>query len=531
MKMSGAAILLVISVQLTSGQPTDSQSSPFGITTLSTTSKTISFADEVGAKSIRLAGPQAIIWDRVKSQGWNENDKIISDLYKSSLEISVVVLGGNPAASGNLVEYSTFINEMAERYDGDGINDAPGSPVVTYFEIDNEPDLYEPNENTDWKGNLSETKDYAVVLKTAYEAIKSANPNAKVAIAGEAFAAPNSKEYYESILTELDKLKTNVNDKFFDVYNLHYYGFYNEYLVSQISDVKLLLSKHGCSNVEKIVTETATYSGTSMFGGISNNLPYQSEEQQAESLIKRYVYSKANGTNKIYWYMQHAENGLSSSNGNKLLAYYSFKKMTEILAGSDWNNVETIQEVDGIYIYKFTKPGGAVYVAWNDSGAESVITISGINHSQAKVSETVPMYASGDGVSDFATAFRTNTYTATSGSIVLTIGEKPVFVEPFGATSVQNGYENIPQEFVLYQNYPNPFNPTTTICFSLLKREYVTLKIFDILGKEIALLVDEERNAGEYSLQFNPGYLTSGIYFYQLNAGGNIQTKKMILLK
>jgi FG-GAP-like repeat/Bacterial Ig-like domain len=100
--------------------------------------------------------------------------------------------------------------------------------------------------------------------------------------------------------------------------------------------------------------------------------------------------------------------------------------------------------------------------------------------------------------------------------------------------------ENIqPKEFVLYQNYPNPFNPSTKIKFTIpsnVRRETlnVSLKVYDILGTEIVTLVNEEKAAGVYDVEFNAaqnGILSSGNYFYQLKAGSFIQTKKMILLR
>jgi len=85
--------------------------------------------------------------------------------------------------------------------------------------------------------------------------------------------------------------------------------------------------------------------------------------------------------------------------------------------------------------------------------------------------------------------------------------------------------------FYLQQNYPNPFNPSTTINYQLPAAEKVTLKIYDILGNEVALLVNEEKPAGNYQSVFNGSKLSSGIYFYQLKAGNFLKTKKMLLLK
>jgi hypothetical protein len=88
-----------------------------------------------------------------------------------------------------------------------------------------------------------------------------------------------------------------------------------------------------------------------------------------------------------------------------------------------------------------------------------------------------------------------------------------------------------PSEFILRQNYPNPFNPSTVISYRLPVIGFVTLKVYDILGRVVATLVNEEKPAGEYEVEFNRANLPSGIYFYQLKAGEFTETKKMILLK
>lgn len=100
-----------------------------------------------------------------------------------------------------------------------------------------------------------------------------------------------------------------------------------------------------------------------------------------------------------------------------------------------------------------------------------------------------------------------------------------------------------PDKFMLYQNYPNPFNPSTKIKYSIpdvslseVERCLVTLKVYDILGNEIATLVKEEKPAGEYEIEFNSysdrgNNLPSGVYFYQLQTNNFIQTKKMILVQ
>ncbi|MBI1937868.1 MAG: T9SS type A sorting domain-containing protein [Ignavibacteriales bacterium] len=116
----------------------------------------------------------------------------------------------------------------------------------------------------------------------------------------------------------------------------------------------------------------------------------------------------------------------------------------------------------------------------------------------------------------------------------------------FGAVSSVNNISPLPSDFILYQNYPNPFNPTTTIEYVIPSVEtgyipslhHVTLKIYDILGREIATLVNEHLSPGKYSVQFNVGQISnmryslpSGIYFYKLQSGQYSAVHKMILLK
>ena len=117
------------------------------------------------------------------------------------------------------------------------------------------------------------------------------------------------------------------------------------------------------------------------------------------------------------------------------------------------------------------------------------------------------------------------------------IGTKTDYVtikysQPVGVEHISN---NIPDEFNLQQNFPNPFNPITKIKFQIPDFGFVNLKVYDVLGNEIATLVNEELPAGEYEIEFNTSTInhhpSSGIYFYQLKAGEFIQTKKMILLK
>jgi hypothetical protein len=91
--------------------------------------------------------------------------------------------------------------------------------------------------------------------------------------------------------------------------------------------------------------------------------------------------------------------------------------------------------------------------------------------------------------------------------------------------------EGLPTEFNLEQNYPNPFNPSTTIKFSIPNPEHVVLKIYDVVGSEVATLVNQQMDAGNYSLTFDASQLASGVYIYRISAGSFISIKKMMLVK
>ena len=121
-------------------------------------------------------------------------------------------------------------------------------------------------------------------------------------------------------------------------------------------------------------------------------------------------------------------------------------------------------------------------------------------------------------------------------------GDFPYYCEPhqsMGMTgtiivqnpSAVNDDEVVANHFELDQNYPNPFNPSTRINYTVPTSSFINLKVYDILGNEVAVLVNEEKPAGNYEINFDASRLTGGVYFYQLTSNSFVDTKKMILLK
>jgi len=113
---------------------------------------------------------------------------------------------------------------------------------------------------------------------------------------------------------------------------------------------------------------------------------------------------------------------------------------------------------------------------------------------------------------------------------VAIVGWDKIFENIFPATGVEDE-SSTPENIELFQNYPNPFNPSTSIQYEISSNQFVSLKVYDVLGNEIVTLVNEEKPAGTYEVEFDATELTSGIYFYKLTAGPFIQTNKMVLLR
>ncbi|HET6273086.1 MAG TPA: T9SS type A sorting domain-containing protein [Bacteroidota bacterium] len=105
-----------------------------------------------------------------------------------------------------------------------------------------------------------------------------------------------------------------------------------------------------------------------------------------------------------------------------------------------------------------------------------------------------------------------------------------IFKKNGTSTAVQGDGET-PRAFQLYQNYPNPFNPSTTIGFDVAQNTFTTLKVYNLLGQEVATLVNEQMKPGTYEVKWNASLQSSGLYFYQLRTDGLTESKRMLFLK
>ena len=289
---------------------------------------------------------------------------------------------------------------------------------------------------------------YVKFLKLMSEAVKEVDPEAKILMGPQILVPPRVPD------GNLDNLKAVISklngEKVFDIIDVHYWANANEYKIPHLNELRSFLDSQGYKDVKIWSLEHGTHVNKPEF--LFEEYPYQSEKEQSISLVKRYVYNLDQGVSLINWNnliewscfggrcggpfdnMGLISDGQNSGEtldtlGVPRLSYYTYKKMTEILEGSDWGNIQTIQESDGVYIYKFAKQGKPIWVAWNDNGAEKQITISGISSSQVKITEAVPKYESGKEVTDYNIAFNTETKTVSAGKITITLKDKPVFVE------------------------------------------------------------------------------------------------------
>ena len=194
--------------------------------------------------------------------------------------------------------------------------------------------------------------------------------------------------------------------------------------------------------------------------------------------------------------------------------------------GASWTAASTGLQANGIYPYpqitSLAVSGSNVFAGAN-GGTPSGVYMSTNNGASWTMPDT--------GMTGYNIHY---TQLLVWGNRLYALTESGIWYRPlnqFGATGVNDASNALPARFSLSQNYPNPFNPTTTIQFSISELSIVNLKVFDVLGREVATLVNGRMEAGVHQVSFDASRLASGIYFYQLQAGSFSQTKKLMLLK
>jgi uncharacterized delta-60 repeat protein len=175
---------------------------------------------------------------------------------------------------------------------------------------------------------------------------------------------------------------------------------------------------------------------------------------------------------------------------------------------------------------------GSVYITGSSFGASN--DIETIKYNSSGVQQWEQRYNGTANFIDLATSIAVdksgNVYITGYSDFVVNNSDLITikYTQPVGINTISS---IVPSEFALGQNYPNPFNPATNIQFDMLKGDFVTVKIYDMLGKEIENLIDEYKPAGSYMISYDAGKLNSGVYFYRMETKNFTATKKMILVK
>jgi len=354
--------------------------------------------------------------------------------------------------------YKEFVKAVVERYDGDGIDDMPGliNPIQ-HWQIGNEPNL---------SNQLRSLRsDYATFHQITYEAIKEANPNAFVLMAGVA-GFPESymrgfDKFYPSVLKEL-------NGKYIDGFDFHWYGnAFGEYQFvdtvtgqNVLTEIRKTLANCGYSeNLPIWITEMGTYAGVLEMP--PNWDTYQTEDEQATDVVKRCFYSWANGIDQVLMafgfiegfrhdngyfdntgFIYDGEGFLDYGLGTKKLAYYTLKLITQEFPGLQPSQVVLMQSNDNISLYKWNTPDGKpVYILWRNDNPNIFtkpldITLQLEDYSDVTSITTTEMVPNAFTASsledkDFHSMFRTQTHTpSSSGNFVIPVQRSPLLIKP-----------------------------------------------------------------------------------------------------
>jgi hypothetical protein len=186
-----------------------------------------------------------------------------------------------------------------------------------------------------------------------------------------------------------------------------------------------------------------------------------------------------------------------------------------------WGSHPTISQMSSFMIYRKKQTPGFVHIA----------TVSGTSRTYVDSAVTIPQnYQQNETTAEY---YIVGVY-SNGKSLQFTPSTDTINYHRVNGTGLEKEQSGSPEritEYKLEQNYPNPFNPTTTITYQIKEKGFTTLKIYDLLGKLVTTLVNEEKENGKYSVEFNASKLSSGVYIYEMRSGNFLATKKFIMLK
>jgi hypothetical protein len=286
--------------------------------------------------------------------------------------------------------YKAFVTAFVERYDGDGVDDAPSSPVVKYWQIGNEPDNEtDLGEKIEWNDT---PENFALFVKETADCIRLADPTATILLGGLAKGLYGLQNFYDPMFTTLDGYG---GGPYFDVFDVHWFGQVatNDYigLDSVVPEINSMLDGYGYTGTPIWVTETATYSDT------PEGLVLQTEDEQARDLARRLLHYRCLGMEKVFWtplkefhewkgvpnhYFDNTgliNNELNDGDSSEKKAYYTYLLLASKLDGA-------IVQSDGPFMQQlaasvakggeFTNYGKTYYAIWVDNPAHEGAMLS-----------------------------------------------------------------------------------------------------------------------------------------------------------
>ncbi|MCP4363614.1 MAG: cellulase family glycosylhydrolase [Chloroflexi bacterium] len=332
---------------------------------------------------------------------------------------------GAPIYSSALPDFAEFVSTMVERYDGDGVNDAPGSLVVNYWEFFNEPDSGWDHHIRGWGDDGDQ---YALMLATVYPVVKAANPNAKVVFGGIAY------DWFEDqngpfVREFLDDVLSNNGGNYFDVMNFHTYPIFNYNWVQagqpgpglreKTTAVRNKLAAYGFTDKPIIISES---------GWHSNN-PVEkpsSPENQSRYVVELFTQSLASDVDVMIWWMLYDpgtfywDNGLVTINATPKQSFTTFQTTIAKLGHASYirtlTNGETGTADMEAYEFENDLSGQTLYVAWLDP-----VDTTAVKNLQLPATQAT--------VYDIYGNVKTVIYDGVDGRVTVSVGGQPIYVE------------------------------------------------------------------------------------------------------
>ncbi len=428
-------LLPLVMRRFTSAQPAPSM---FGVQMygrLTETGQHLSLAREARVSWIRLPAPWRLV-EPTEGAGydWSIIDRDVQSAVASGQRLIMIVAEIPPWAGTylqgpvhpeKLANFAAFVHELAERYDGDGVRDAPGSPVVDHFEFFNEPDstsLYAAEQGYDSPYG-EHGDDYATLLCTVYPAIKQANSSARVLLGGIAFDYLTT-EGGKFSPTFLDDVLSAGGGNCFDVMNFHYYpGFAPKWyphgngVIGKANVIRGILAQHGHGNKPMVVTEAGWYSVDPGRGGLPG-----SPEIQSRYVVQLFTQAAAARLQSMIWWnwketgFPYEGFGLLDADNVPKPAFSAYGVAAERIGQAGFERILDVPQ--GAEGYRFSGSNGyPFYVLWtNDNQTRSI----SLPASRARV---VNMY--GNTLSLLADAADGRV----DGRVTAVYGANPVYVE------------------------------------------------------------------------------------------------------